>query len=292
MSRYYAQDSDHEHQPLTWWGAYPIYAAYFLVIVFVVSYIATALAMGPLHVGSFVMRWLVFDGDEVLHGQVWRLLTYGLINIPSPDFGFVFDMFMIGWFGRELEKFFGRSLFLRFYACIYFLPPLAFTLLSIWWPLPVMAGEVGAFSIFIAFATLYPNVPVLFNILAKWLAIILVGVYTLVDITHNDLVALATLWITVSFAFCFVRYEQGRITLPSFRFWKRKPKLRVLPDLPEKKSERVARPEPVATPDASMAEIDALLDKIAQSGLGSLTAKERAKLEKGREKLLKKESRR
>ena len=38
-----------------------------------------------------------------------------------------------------------------------------------------------------------------------------------------------------------------------------------------------------------MAEIDALLDKIAQSGLGSLTAKERAKLEKGRERLLKKE---
>ena len=36
-----------------------------------------------------------------------------------------------------------------------------------------------------------------------------------------------------------------------------------------------------------MAEVDALLDKIAQSGIGSLTAKERAKLESARDDLKK-----
>jgi len=63
----------------------------------------------------------------------------------------------------------------------------------------------------------------------------------------------------------------------------------VLPDLPAKQSAALAAPAK-AVKDASMAEIDALLDKIAQSGISSLTAKERAKLEKGREKLLKRES--
>jgi hypothetical protein len=36
-----------------------------------------------------------------------------------------------------------------------------------------------------------------------------------------------------------------------------------------------------------MAEVDALLDKIAVSGIGSLTPKERAKLEAAREDLMK-----
>jgi hypothetical protein len=39
-----------------------------------------------------------------------------------------------------------------------------------------------------------------------------------------------------------------------------------------------------------MDDIDALLDKIAKSGINSLTSKERARLEKGRENLLKKDS--
>ena len=51
-------------------------------------------------------------------------------------------------------------------------------------------------------------------------------------------------------------------------------------------------PKPVAPPRterevATMAEVDALLDKIAVSGIGSLTPKERAKLEAAREDLMK-----
>ena len=103
-------------------------------------------------------------------------------------------------------------------------------------------------------------------------------------IAANDWTGLLWLWIGCGFAYLWVRYERGLLTLPNFRFWKRKPKLRVLPDL-----EPEARKAPTTTPpDASMAEIDALLDKIAQSGLSSLTAKERAKLEQGRENLRRK----
>jgi hypothetical protein len=59
--------------------------------------------------------------------------------------------------------------------------------------------------------------------------------------------------------------------------------LRVLPDLPVKK------PVAARTTTASMAEVDALLDKIAQHGIGSLTAKERAKLDAARRDLKKRE---
>ncbi len=47
------------------------------------------------------------------------------------------------------------------------------------------AGETGAFALFIAFATLYPNVALFFNLLAKWIAWILVGNYTLAAMAYT-----------------------------------------------------------------------------------------------------------
>jgi hypothetical protein len=52
-----------------------------------------------------------------------------------------------------------------------------------------------------------------------------------------------------------------------------------LPDLPRKTKSTSA------PPIASMAEVDALLDKIAQHGIGSLTPKERAKLDAAQREL-------
>jgi hypothetical protein len=220
----------------------------------------------------------------VLKGQAWRVLTYGLWNPPS--FGFVVSMFMIVWFGRELEKFFGRRKFLLLYGCLYLLTPLLLTAVGLLLP-QAMSGETGAFALFIAFATLYPNLPVLFNILAKWLALILVGLNTLMAIAYHDHIGLLSLWATSGFAFAFVRYEQGLLSLPKFRVARRQPKFRVLPDLPATKpAGSVKRP----VENATMAEVDALLDKIAKSGIGSLTPKERAKLEAAREGLMKRGS--
>lgn len=281
MSRYYGGSSE-EHQPVTWLQGYPIYAAHFVVLVFVVSMIVTTLLMA-LRIG-LMLTWLPFNSEQVLSGQVWRIFTYGLVNPPS--LWFVIDMVMIVWFGRELEKFFGRRTFLFLYGGIYLLSPLIFTLIGLWQPMS-LRGVSGAFSLFIAFATLYPNVPLLFNILAKWAAIVLLGIYTLIALAANDWISLLTLWATSGFAFAFVRFHQGQFELPRFRLWRKKPKLRVLPDLKTAKPERPMKPVTPAGTSDSMAEVDALLDKIAKFGISSLTPKERAKLEAAREDLLK-----
>ena len=141
------------------------------------------------------------------------------------------------------------------------------------------------YSLFIAFATIYPNVPIFFNLLAKWVALILVGIYTLMALANRSLPGLLTLWTTAGFAYAFVRYEQGHLTLPKISLWRRKPKLRVLPDPIPRTAAVNRRPQ-----TDSMTEVDALLDKIAHSGLSSLTAKERARLEAARADLLKRES--
>ena len=272
--------SSEEHQPVTWLRGYPLYAAHFLVLLFVLAMLATTLIMA-VPATRAVPGWLIFNSDQVLGGQIWRVFTYGLVNPPS--LWFVIDMFMLAFFGRELEKFFGRRTFLTLYGCLYFLTPLLFTIIGLIRPLSLV-GQSGAFALFIAFATLYPNVAMLFNILAKWVAIVLVGIFTMMRLAANDWAGLITLWSTVAFAFGFVRFQQGLITLPKMRLPRRQPKLRVLPD-------PVGKPNTGGSSgkeNATMAEVDALLDKIATSGIASLTPKERAKLEAAREGLMKK----
>ncbi len=282
--RRYASDPSDDHQPLTWLNGHAIYAAHYLVVVFVASMIVTTLLMA-FNV-AFHWNWLPFTSHGVLRGEVWRVLTYGLVNPPS--LGFVVDMFMIVWFGRELEKFFGRRIFLRFYLGLYLLTPLLFTVIGVWRPMNLM-GVSGSLALFVAFATLYPNAVMLFNLLAKWVAIILVGLYTLIALSNRDLLSLISLWATTGFAYAFVRYEQGVLRLPALprlgNPFRRKPKFRVLPDLPPAGSRGAAR---TAAKEDSRTEVDVLLDKIASNGLSSLTAKERAKLETYRETLLKK----
>src|SRR4051812_15202568 len=101
-------ESGNDQQPVMWLQGYPVYAAHFIVLVFVVSMLATTIAMAANFAG--VLSWATFQSSDVLKGQVWRVLTYGLVNPPSLNFAI--DMVMIVWFGRELEKFFGRRIFL------------------------------------------------------------------------------------------------------------------------------------------------------------------------------------
>jgi len=275
-------DTSNDQQPMMWLRGYGVYAAHFVVLVFAVSMLATSLLMAANSAG--ILSWAGFQSADVLRGQVWRILTYGLVNPPSLNFAI--DMVMIVWFGRELEKFFGRRIFLGLYAGLYLLTPLLFTLVGVRWPVS-FAGETGAFALFVAFATLYPDALMMFNILAKWAAAVLVGIFSLIYLANHNWIELVSLWVTTTYAYGFVRFQQGRFTLPSFSLRSRKPKLRVLPDLKADETISINLAK-----DDSMAEMDGLLDKIARSGMSSLTAKERAKLAKAREEMMQKKSER
>ncbi|MBI5689502.1 MAG: rhomboid family intramembrane serine protease [Verrucomicrobia bacterium] len=283
MSRYGFGITD-DHQPVTWWRGYPIFAAHFIVVVFCASMLLTTVMLFA-GVGHW-LGWLAFDSALVLRGQVWRILTYGLVNQPSIEFAL--DMLMIVWFGREVEQHFGRRRFFGLYAGIYLVTPVLFSLLGFWTP-RTFAGETGAFALFVAFATLHPNAPLLFNILAKWAALVLVGIFALMALAARNWVQLIELGATCGLAYGFVRWQQGELRLPSWGLRKRQPPLRVLPDLPAGGSADPKGPG-AAGAGGAMAEVDALLDKIARSGIRSLTAEERARLEAARADLLKRDA--
>ncbi|HEX2854441.1 MAG TPA: rhomboid family intramembrane serine protease [Opitutaceae bacterium] len=278
MNRFGSPSED--HQPLTWFRGYPVYVTHVIMATYVASMIVTSVLMAA-NVAA-VFNWLRFDSALVFKGQVWRFLSYGLWNPPSINFAI--NMLFLTIYGREVEKFFGRATFVRFYVLLYLMTPVAFSIFGIWWPMG-WAGETGALAVFVAFATLFPGVEMMFGVLAKWAAYILVGIYTLMWLSSHNNPALISLWATVGFAYLFVRHQQDSFSLPDVPMFRRKTHLRVLRD-DEVEVTSVAK---TSRSDA-MAEVDALLDKIATSGIGSLTNAERAKLDRARDDLKKRDS--
>jgi hypothetical protein len=282
-------ESRDDHQPVTWVRGYAVFVAHLIVAVFVASMLVTTLinALGL----TALLGWLPFNSAAVLRGEVWRIVTYGFVNPPSLSF--VVYKFLIVWFGREVERVFGRRSFLSLYAGVYLVTPLIFTAAGTWLPAS-WSGGAGALALFVAFAAIYPDMPTFFNLKAGWVAAILVGLYSLMALGSRDWSHLIMLWATTGWAFAFVRWKQGRLNLPAIRWPKislglKKPQLRVVPDLGRKvEPKRVEPVRPRVLDQTVTSEVDALLDKIAQSGIGSLTEKERARLESARAELLKK----
>jgi hypothetical protein len=158
--------------------------------------------------------------------------------------------------------------------------------LTVWgWWTPTAIATSGAlhFAIFIAFATIYPNVELLLRIMAKWIAVILAAIGTLSALAAHDWQTLVVLWTSRGAAFLFIELRGAG---PELVWWSDlkarfgpKPKFHVVPK---------ARPRRVVESDDVYASIDPILDKISKFGIGSLTANERRQLDRERERLLKK----
>src|SRR5207237_9266317 len=155
------------------------------------------------------------------------------------------------------------------YLVLRFAPSLSLSL----WSLSQRTGLAGSpalhFGIFVAFATIYPSAELLLRITAKWMALILAAIYTLQLLAFHAWSDLAVVWISIATAFFFIRL---RGVGPELAWWENvkghlqsKPKLRVVPKEPSTRREEGDVYE----------SIDPILDKIAKSGIGSLTLSER-----------------
>jgi membrane associated rhomboid family serine protease len=301
MSGYGTSD---DTRPLLWLRGYPLFATHLIVLVLVLSMIATTALMA--FGGSALLETLGFTSARVLGGEVWRVLTYGLVNPPS--LWFAIDMLLVVWFGRELERELGRRNFLWLCLGLYLAPVLLLTLAGGFGLATSLSGQGGGFGLFIAFATLYPGALMLFNLQARWVALILVGLYALIGLGQRDVAGLISLVATAGFAYLCVRQLRGSELFP---WWpKAKPRPRPASTAPSRGTAAKVVPFPAATtspaprpattpadkpavarvPLADMAEVDALLDKIAHSGISSLTAAERARLDAAHQSLKRRSS--
>jgi hypothetical protein len=136
-------------------------------------------------------------------------------------------------------------------------------------------------GMFIAFATLYPELEVMGWVTLKWLAFAGLVLASMQYLPQHQWGNLTILWAMCLTSFGFIRFVQGRIpldALPKPGWFRRKPKLYVVQ---KSTSRRVVEPEDVYS------SIDPILDKISTSGIASLTDAERRQLDKARARLLK-----
>lgn len=238
---------------------------------------------------------LEFSSSRVWRGELWRVLSYVFWNSPTRGLSLALDMLMLWWFGRELENYFGRRVFLKLCAGIVLSPALAGVLLGPLFPAGLhWVGLPGTFALFVAFATMAPEVTLIFGVSAKWTAIIFLGLQLLSCVASHAWGEFVNSLSAAGFAYSYIRYQQGNWILPELRFASRRPKLRVLDAPPQRvavkkevKSPLKSSPgEPVTSSEFD--KIDPLLEKIARTGLASLTADERAQLESAREALIRK----
>ncbi len=271
-------------------AGHSIHAPALLVGGFIVSMLVTTAAMS-LNDGG-LLKLVAFSSEGILGRlEVWRLFTYVLWN--PPTLWFAIDMLMLWWFGRELESFFGRRIFLKLCAGLILVPSL--TGLIVGWVTPLFwVGMPGNFSLFVAYATLLPGAPLLFGVSAMWTAVVFLGLQVLSYLTGHHWGEMVVTVAGAGFAFGYVRFQQGRWVVPpilQILSPVRKPRFRVLERVPRPASGRNADQSTGDREDGDAVEaIDPLLEKIARSGLASLTSGERKQLQLAREALLRRES--
>lgn len=278
-------DSRNDYQPFGYLGRIPLYVTTLLVILYVAFMVGIAL----LRTGNIsgLAALLVYDSEQVRrHYEVWRFFTYPVVNDPS--LWFVVEMYLLYSFGREVEKFIGRTAFAVLYLSLVALGPCLLTAASTWTYAALAGSGTVDFAVFIAFCTIYPNVEIFFSFKAKWIAAVILGINSLIYLERHMVIELLVFWASCLAAFIFIKYLRGQIQFPLREYLRQRRSRRSLRAVPSPRPPPRARPP--APRDDVIESIDPLLDKIAKHGIGSLTARERERLEQAREALLKKQS--
>ena len=127
-------------------------------------------------VNTRISYYLVFDPYLILHGQVWRLITFALCP-PSTGFLAFIAIYFYYWIGSTLEQYWGTPQF-----TIYFFTGLILTvvygfLIYFITSTPVQVDAQYVYlSMFFSFAALFPDMQVLLFFIIpvkmKWLALL------------------------------------------------------------------------------------------------------------------------
>jgi membrane associated rhomboid family serine protease len=272
------------------------------VVLLVVNVVAFILQSVLYRFSTFpVDGWFALSVGGLRHGFVWQLVTYQFMH--GGWLHLLLNCWAIYVFGREVEDTLGRKNFLTLYFASGVIgglfQGLAGVLLDGKFAAPVVGASAGAFGLVAAFATLYPERPLmllLFFIIpvsmrAKFLLLFsaLLTVFGLVFPMDN--IAHAAHLGGMLTGIVFVRYA-----IHWNWHWPRLQRPRRQPVRPLVHAQRRASApwgqkqggvDEDLPPDEFLSKaVDPILDKISAHGIQSLTERERRILETAREKMV------
>lgn len=124
-----------------------------------------------------LMQFLAFSWRGLLHGQIWRLVSFALIPSTLGTFGFLLNCYCTYWIGAALERQWGTAKLTVYYLLGMGLSVAGSIAVSIITGYDVPLYGVGdiSYAMFIAYALFYPDariilIPIPIPIRARYLA--------------------------------------------------------------------------------------------------------------------------
>jgi membrane associated rhomboid family serine protease len=280
------RDQSDDYRPLFWVSGRPVYVNTLFVALHVAAFVMVAILLSAY--GSDVLAGLALVPSWVLHGQVWRLVSY-IIFPPGTGwdvFNFIIAMLLLIFFGRQVEQYIGRVTYIYFYIALVLIPAVILCLLALFGlDTAYLNGYATIFGVFIAFATLYPGMELSIFFVpmsATIWAYALLGGYSVAYIAWRDWTSLEVLWIDAAVGYFGMRLIGAGYGMTWLTDW-----------IEERRGARLAKKHNIRVMKETKEteSLDEILDKISKQGVGSLTAKERAALERARANLLKRDQR-
>jgi membrane associated rhomboid family serine protease len=227
------------------------------------------------------------DVGKVLHGQVWRLLSYAFLHDPSDIWHIVFNMLFLWWFGSDVEDLYGPREFLTFYLTAAFGAGLLFVFSSLAWmptTLPCLGASGAVLAVLVLCTIHYPTRTILLFFIIPVPLWLFVGLFLARDafvfLNHQEsTTAVAAHLGGALFAGVYYRFH-WRLTdwWPRLRLWRRqlfRPRLRVYREEEVRRPVHVPAASPALEDEQLEAKMDAILEKISRVGKDNLTDSER-----------------
>jgi membrane associated rhomboid family serine protease len=227
--------------------------------------------------------------DKVLHGQVWRLVSYAFLHDPNSVMHILFNMLFLWWFGADLEDLYRPKEFLAFYLTAAAAGGVVHVILvkaALMDMRPVLGASGAVTAVVMLCALHYPTKIILlffFLPVPIWAFVVFMvakDAFTLLGRAETG-VAVDVHLAGAAFGFFYQKCHLHLTSLwPQLKAWRRRqsqPRLRVYRDeeeTPTPVGVAAAAPAP-ADEEQLEAKMDAILEKILRSGKDSLTDSER-----------------
>jgi membrane associated rhomboid family serine protease len=248
-----------------------------------------------------VFNYLALSVDGLKHGYVWQLITYQFLH--GGWLHLLLNCWAIYVFGREVEETLGKGRFLALYfgSGVFggLLQSLFGVLLGGRFAAEVVGASAGAFGLVAAFATLYPERPLMLllffiipvNMRAKFL-LLFSGLAAVLGIAFpSDNIAhaahLGGMLLGIGFIRYAIHWHWQWPSLTSLRGSSRRSAKAHPGGAPARIRPRSASMDDLPPEEFLSREVDPILDKISASGIHSLTDRERRILEAARTKMAK-----
>ena len=269
----------HHPRPLFSLGKIPITIVGLIILIQLIGMLVWAFSAGS------ILSLTSFTAHQFLNGEIWRLFSYPIFSIIGvmPLLG----LYFFYQFGMPVESALDRKQFILLCLSITFVAPIVLILFHIIGipqrEVPLFGSNILSLAIFCSFCVMNPNLPFfILKIPMKWIALVFflgtvlsyVGSSAWGMALSYTLATGLAIWMLQSKGLTLLKIFPDSMTVP-----KPKKKARTKASKPKK-----AKPLPQSkiNPQAQVpedTEIDAILDKISERGLHSLTPEERAMLE-------------